>query len=165
MTTPKNAARVAVAAAALPNQAQTQPRDVFDCIAAGIPRGQWEAALTHVEATEWNAWLGQAHAKTSFLDEQEQQLRTAREAQRQERIRNGIFDLGEGLWRMESACSALSAVWQLTDACASRTGDTLDLPAQDIANLLKSVHAEIARRTEAVEVISNALHSAWKDEA
>lgn len=56
MTTKKNAARVAVKAAALPKGA---PLDVFDCLAAGIPEDQWEAALDHDQARAWNAWLAQ----------------------------------------------------------------------------------------------------------
>ncbi|MCD2163826.1 hypothetical protein [Comamonas koreensis] len=40
-----------------------QPRDVFNCIAAGIPREQWEAALNHEEARAWSAWLAEADAQ------------------------------------------------------------------------------------------------------
>ena len=57
MSTPKNAARVAVKAAALSKQA---PRDVFDCIAADIPRNEWERALNNDEAQAWNTWLSQS---------------------------------------------------------------------------------------------------------
>lgn len=59
MTTKKNAARVAVEAAACANQATGQPRDVLDCIALGIPREDWEYALNPEEAQAWNAWLAQ----------------------------------------------------------------------------------------------------------
>lgn len=56
MSTPKNAACVAVEAAAL---SKSLPRDVFDCIAAGIPRNEWERALDNDEAKAWNIWLSQ----------------------------------------------------------------------------------------------------------
>lgn len=59
MTTKKNAARVAVEAAACANQATGQPRDVFDCIALSIPREDWKRALNNEEAQAWNAWLVQ----------------------------------------------------------------------------------------------------------
>jgi hypothetical protein len=49
MTTQKNAAQVAVKAAACANQAAGKPCDVFDCIAAGIPREQWADALAQAE--------------------------------------------------------------------------------------------------------------------
>lgn len=70
MTAKKNAARVAVEAAALPATAATQvkPRDVFDCIAMGISREDWEFSLNSDEARAWNTWLRQwslrAFAKT-----------------------------------------------------------------------------------------------------
>ena len=165
MSTPKNAARVAVEAAAFSESTHVQPKDVFDCIAAAIPRNQWEAALDHDDARKWNEWLGYEAKQPSMLEKHDLELQAARQAQSEERIKDGIFDLEERVWRLESACSALGAVWQLTDGCAFRSGDTLDLPAQDMANLLKSVHAEIARRTEEINVIAKALHNAWKEKA
>ena len=68
MTASKNAARVAVKAAALPNSA---PRDVFDCIAADISRKDWEASLDHEEARAWSNWLAlgkQAQPEAAPLD-------------------------------------------------------------------------------------------------
>ena len=59
MTTKKNAARVAVEAAACANQVSGKPRDVLDCIALGIPREDWECALSNDEAQAWSAWLAQ----------------------------------------------------------------------------------------------------------
>lgn len=56
MSIKKNTASAAVEAAALSKQA---PRDVFDCIAAGIPRNQWERVLNNDEARAWNDWLSQ----------------------------------------------------------------------------------------------------------
>lgn len=80
-------------------------------------------------------------------------------------INEGIFELQEKVWHLEAAGSALNALWQMTDLCAFHAGSNLDVPAQDMANLLKALHAEIARRTEDVNVIAKALHSAWKDKA
>lgn len=56
MTSKKHAAQVAVKAAALP---KPTPRDVLDCIAAGIPRDDWEATLDNDEACAWSNWLAQ----------------------------------------------------------------------------------------------------------
>lgn len=60
MSTKNNAASKAVKAAALPATAtQAKPCDVFDCIAMGIPREDWERALNNDEARAWSAWLAQ----------------------------------------------------------------------------------------------------------
>lgn len=46
MTASKNAARVAVKAAACPDAAaKHKPQDVLDCMAMGLPREQWAEAL------------------------------------------------------------------------------------------------------------------------
>lgn len=165
MTTPNNAARLAVEAAAYPKQAAAKPRDVFDCIAAGIPREQWEAALGHDDARKWNSWLGHEARQPSMLEMHDMQLQAAQQAQRQERITEGISNLEEGMWHLEAAGSALSAVWQLTDTCAFHAGSTLDLPAQNMAHLLKALHSEIARRTDDVNEIAKALRCAWREKA
>ena len=59
MTTKKNAARLAVEAAACANQVSGKPRDVLDCIALGIPREDWARALSNDEAQAWSTWLAQ----------------------------------------------------------------------------------------------------------
>lgn len=51
-----------------------QPRDVFNCIAAGIPREQWEAALNHEDARAWSAWLAEADAQNGAQNGSERQL-------------------------------------------------------------------------------------------
>lgn len=75
MTTTKNAASVAVKAAACANQPAANPRDVLDCIAMGIPREDWEASLDNDEAQAWSVWLAQGEtAQTQPCKEDGSQL-------------------------------------------------------------------------------------------
>lgn len=66
MTACKNAARVAVKAAACANQPDGKPSDVFDCIAMGIPREEWEASLDNDKARAWSAWMKQGEPAQAY---------------------------------------------------------------------------------------------------
>lgn len=59
MTTKNNAARVAVKAAACPDTAtKAKPQDVFDCIAADLPREQWAEAMAKAPAVDCSSVFG-----------------------------------------------------------------------------------------------------------
>lgn len=71
MTASKNAARVAVKAAACANQPAGKPSDVFDCIAMGIPREEWEASLDNDKARVWSAWMKQGESAQTHTQDEE----------------------------------------------------------------------------------------------
>lgn len=189
MNAPNHAAHAAVKAAALPAESKNvggcacaakiqtqkvtkveaqpmahiaQPRDVFDCMAAGIPRDEWEAALDHSEARAWAAWLGEPTAKSNPQKERELQLQATREEEWKKQVNSRIFDLDEKLWHLDAVKGALNAVATMTDTCAFHAGTTLDVTAQDMAHLLNVLQADMARRTEAASTAYQALQAAWK---
>lgn len=130
------------------------PRDVFDCIAAGIPRADWESALDHDAAKQWSHWLGEAGSKPDAQNE-------ASQAQ----IKTKILNLSDEVWHLDAARSALSAVATMTDQCAFYGGSNLDVPAQDMANLLRVVHLELERRTQVISSALNEMSMAWRVKA
>lgn len=130
------------------------PRDVFDCIAAGIPRADWESALDSDAARQWSNWLGEAGSKpdTQSVDSQAQ-------------IKTRVLNLSDEVWHLDAARSALSAVATMTDQCAFYGGSNLDVPAQDMANLLRVVHLELERRTQVISSALNEMSMAWRVKA
>lgn len=169
MKTHHNAAQGAVEAAALSgassrasavrSKAQSpkhtaKPRDVFDCIAAGIPRADWESALDSDAARQWNGWIGEARPASGTLNEvADTQVKTK------------ILNLSDEVWHLDAARSALSAVATMTDQCAFYGGSTLDVPAQDMANLLRVVHLELERRTQVISSTLDEMSMAWRVKA
>ena len=169
MNTHHNAAQGAVKAAALsgastrasaarskPQSTQhtAKPRDVFDCIAAGIPRADWESVLDSDAAKQWSNWLGEDSPASGTLNE-------AAQAQLKTRVLNLCDEVGH----LDAARSALNAVATMTDECAFHVGPTLGVPAQDMANLLRVVHAELERRTKEIYNAVNEVSMVWRVKA
>ena len=169
MKTHHNAAQEAVEAAALSGaststsaartkaqskQQATQPRDVFDCIAAGIPRADWESALDTDAAKQWSSWLSEDRPVSGTLNE-------AAQAQ----LQTQVLNLRDELGHLDAARSALNAVATMTDECAFHVGPTLGVPAKDMANLLRVVHAELERRTKEICSAVNEVSMAWRVKA
>lgn len=169
MKTHHNAAQGAVEAAALSGastrasavraksqgtQRTAKPRDVFDCIAAGIPRADWESALDSDAAKQWSSWLGADRPASGTLNE-------AAQAQ----IKTKMLNLCDEVGHLDAARSALNAVATMTDECAFHVGSTLGVPAQDMANLLRVVHAELERRTKEIYNAVNEVSMVWRVKA
>lgn len=169
MKTHHNAAQGAVEAAALSGastkasaarskQQSTQhtvkSRDAFDCIAAGIPLADWESALDSDAARQWSGWIGEARPASGTLNEvTDTQVKTK------------ILNLSDEVCHLDAARSALSAVATMTDQCAFYGGSNLDVPAQDMANLLRVVHLELERRTQVISSALNEMSMAWRVKA
>lgn len=127
-----------------------KPRDVLDCIAAGIPRADWESALDHNEARQWSAWLGETSpASGTLIDAAQEQIKTK------------VLNLNDEVWHLDAARSALNAVATMTDQCAFYAGSTLEVPAQDMANLLRVVHSELERRTQVIKSALDEMGMEW----
>ena len=169
MKTHHNAAQEAVEAAALSGaststsaartkaqskQQATQPRDVFDCIAAGIPRADWESALDTDAAKQWSSWLSEDRPVSGTLNE-------AAQAQ----LKTQVLNLRDELGHLDAARSALNAVATMTDECAFHVGPTLGVPAKDMANLLRVVHAELERRTQEICSAVKEVSMVWRVKA
>lgn len=169
MNTHHNAAQGAVEAAALSGastrasaarskpqsmQRTANPCDVFDCIAAGIPRADWESALDSDTAKQWSNWLGEDRPVSGTLNE-------ATQAQ----LKTKMLNLRDEVGHLDAARSALNAVATMTDECAFHVGPTLGVPAKDMANLLRVVHAELERRTQEIYNAVNEVSMVWRVKA
>ncbi|EHN66374.1 hypothetical protein [Comamonas testosteroni] len=166
MKTHHSAAKGAVEAAALSGastrasaarqstQRTAKPRDVFDCIAAGIPRADWELALDTDAAKQWSNWLGEDLPVSDTLKE-------AAQAQ----LKTKMLNLRDEVGHLDAARSALNAVATMTDECAFHVGPTLGVPAKDMANLLRVVHAELERRTQEICSAVNEVSMVWRVKA
>ncbi|MGB6095950.1 MAG: hypothetical protein WBF95_06595 [Comamonas thiooxydans] len=83
----------------------------------------------------------------------------------QAQLKTQVLNLRDELGHLDAARSALNAVATMTDECAFHVGPTLGVPAKDMANLLRVVHAELERRTKEICSAVNEVSMVWRVKA
>lgn len=164
MNTKKNAARVAVKAAALNEsqshampqvantsiKAQAEPQDVFDCIAAGIARAQWADALAQSKPAPYDRGeLAQQQQAVRQADQNPSFQEPDRALSMNESIREFLFEARDQVFQLRDKSNGLFALAHFVEVA----GETNAAPMQYLAELIDLVGKALNSRTDALATV------------